>query len=62
MKYQIRFVHTIEHYYTATVEANSKKEAKEKFDADPFEYVDKTQEPDEQEIELEIEDIDELSE
>ena len=38
-KYEIDFKHTVEESYTAIIEADSKDEALEMFDNDPFEYL-----------------------
>lgn len=38
--FKIKFKHTIEETYIATVDAESKEEAQELFDESPFDYVD----------------------
>lgn len=62
MKFEIKFKHLVEIEYTAYVKAESKKQAQEIFDKDPFEYVDDLDGGNEQGLEIEIESIEEADE
>jgi len=58
-KFKITFKHTVEEWYETIVEAETREEAEEVFDDDPFMNV--NEDPfDTQGLEIEIDDIEEL--
>lgn len=60
--FKIEFKHTVEQWYIATVEAETKEEAKELFEESPFDYLlEEDQDPfDVQGLTLDIEEIKEI--
>lgn len=61
--FEIKFKHTIEETYIATVDAESKEEAKELFEESPFDYVEDQNDPlDVQGLSLVISNIEEVVE
>jgi hypothetical protein len=53
-KYRIKFKHTVEQTYCAVIKAKTKDEALEKFDEDPFGFLENEEPEDEQGLNIEV--------